>query len=155
VRRLIGVLCVLISPVAGHAQGGRLAVTGEPAAIGLSFATSQTTGLVLAAHAGPSFGLDVNDEIGGDARSWAGAYLGLGVRSEGGIGFHVSPLGAAVVAGNDYASVYPSAQLGVDYGRKRFRLGTMVRVIRVPTANSTAAYWTQWVPVRISYSLTK
>jgi hypothetical protein len=86
-----------------------------------------------------------------DVRSWAGAWAVLGYRVKNGIRIHVAPVGAALAVGNDFSAVYPSGQAGLDIGPGRIRVGSALRVIRVAGPNGTGTWWTQWVPVRLSY----
>jgi hypothetical protein len=150
--KVILVLLMLSVVAPGSAQ--TLSVTAEPVAVGLRYlpvGAAVRAGVDLTA--GPQFALNVNDAVTRGARSWAGAYATVQFRSTAGVHVNVSPIGVALVIGDDYAAAYPGAQLGFEYGRSRFSVGTLVRVIRVPTADSNATYWTRWVPLRLGYSL--
>jgi hypothetical protein len=61
----------------------------------------------------------------------------------------LSPIGAALALGDDFSSVYPSAQFGGQTGGQRWVLGTDLRVMRIAGPNGTGHYWIQWVPVRV------
>jgi hypothetical protein len=149
-------LAVLMLAVAAPCSAQTSSITVEPVAVSLRYLPAALGASVRAGvevMAGPQYAVNVNDAVTRDARSWAGAYATVQLRSSAGLSVNVSPAGVALVVGNDYAAAYPSAQLGVEYGRGRVSFGTLVRVIRVPTVNSSATYWTRWVPLRVSYSL--
>jgi hypothetical protein len=152
---LLTLVLALAAPATSSAQS-RVSVNAEPVAIGLDYGNrSAGWGLAVEALGGPQYGVDLHGTAESSARRWASTFASLRYRSAGGFGVILSPLGASLMIGNDYSAVYPSAQLGVDYGKGRLGVGTFARVFRIPTADSNAEYWAQWVPVRISYSLTK
>jgi hypothetical protein len=150
--KVILTLLMLSAAAPGFAQTS--SVTAEPVAVGLRYLpVGGSVRAGVEATAGPQYAVNVNDEVTRGARSWAGAYATVQLRSQAGVHMSISPAGVALVIGDDYAAAYPSAQLGVEYGRSRVSLGTLVRVIRVPTADSNATYWTRWIPLRVSYAL--
>jgi hypothetical protein len=57
------------------------------------------------------------------------------------------------VIGSDFGVVFPSAQLELSRGVGRFRVGTVLRTIRVAEANDRATWWTEWLPLRLSVAL--
>lgn len=138
---------------AGRSAGTQVAILAEPLAAGLEVAWAGTrvrAGVAL--MAGPQFGVDVAD-ADADVRSWANAQLMLGYRPAHTFELYLSPIGAALVIGDDFAAVYPSAQAGVEFGAGRIRFGSLFRVIRIAGGNGTGTYWTQWIPLRVAYSI--
>jgi hypothetical protein len=125
----------------------------EPLAAGLQYAWTTGAGLRLGAAlaAGPQFGVDVTDPSA-EIRSWANVQSLIAYRFPNGIEAFVSPVGAALVVGDDFGVVYPSAQMGVEFGGLRVRIGSVIRIIRMAGPNGTGDYWTQWIPLRIAYS---
>ena len=126
----------------------------EPIAAGLQYAWTTRAGLRLGAAltAGPQFGVDVAD-ASAELRSWANVQSLLAYRFPNGIEAFVSPVGAALVVGDDFGAVYPSAQIGVEFGGLRTRFGSILRIIRIAGPDGTGDYWTQWIPIRIAYSI--
>jgi len=104
----------------------------------------------LALGAGPSYAVTLRSAETRDVRSWAGAWAVVSARARNGIGVSVSPIGAALVIGNDFSAVYPSGEIAIAVGQGRVRGGSLVRVIRIAGGFGTGTWWTQWVPVRVS-----
>jgi len=89
----------------------------------------------------------------GPLREWATAYAAISVRSAAGAEVIVSPIGAALAVGDDFGAIYPTAQVQLGIARRRFRISSVVRVIRIAGADGSGTYWSQWIPVRIGYAL--
>lgn len=137
---------------ADRPTGARVAVLAEPLAAGLEVAWAGSRVRAGAALiAGPQFGVDVANAP--DVRAWANAQLVLGFRPAPRFELFVSPIGAALVVGDDFGAVYPSAQAGAEFGAARMRFGSLFRIIRIAGGNGSGTYWTQWIPLRVSYSI--
>ena len=103
--------------------------------------------------AGPTEGVTVSEEPGDNARTWATGYPTVGFRSPGGVELLLSPIGVAVISGSDFATVYPSGQLQLGLASGRFRVGSVLRVVRIAGGYGSGTYWTQWVPLRLGIAL--
>lgn len=103
--------------------------------------------------AGPTEGVAVSDEPGDDARTWATGYLTLGFRSPGGLELLLSPIGAAAISGSDFATAYPSGQAQLGLATGRWRIGSVLRVVRIAGGYGSGTYWTEWVPLRVGIAL--
>lgn len=137
------------SPATG--TRGETTLTAEALAVGVRYSLrTDKLGVGAELVAGPQFAVALNDDHD-DSRNWAGAYATLQLRVAGGVHVLASPIGVALVRGNDYTAAYPSAQFGIDYGKSRLSVGTLARVVRVPLANSEVQYRASWVPLRVSY----
>lgn len=129
-------------------------VSAEPWAAGVQY-LYQLGGPVragLAVTAGPFGGVTLARGTTGELREWATAYLAVGLRSTAGVEAILNPIGLAVVVGNDFGTVYPSAQGQLGIARRRLRLGSIVRVIRIAGGHGTGLYRWQWIPLRIGYA---
>lgn len=139
-------------PVA--AQSG-VTISLEAAALGARWLHPVGGGWAAGVEAalGPRFGVRLaGDELDG-ARTWASASLTFASSSAGGVRGRVSPIGAALVVGNDYAALYPAAEAGAETEYGRLRAGSGVRVLRVAGANGTGEWRAWWVPLRLGYTL--
>ena len=102
--------------------------------------------------AGPFGGVTLARGTSGPLREWATAYVAISVRSAMGAEVIVSPIGAALAVGDDFGAIYPTAQVQLGIARRRFRISSVVRVIRVAGGDGSGTYWSQWIPVRIGYA---
>ena len=128
----------------------------EPLALGMSYtrSISHPWAAGLALSAGRHLGVTLNTSGFRGLDTWATSYLLLGVRVAPRFGFLVNPIGLALVAGNDFAVVYPSAGMGIQFLARRWRFSSDLRVIRIAGPNGTGEYWVQWRPFRLSLALT-
>jgi len=83
-----------------------------------------------------------------EVREWAGAYPVLRLRPSETIALLVSPIGIGAIIGDDFGTVYPSGQAGVEVLLGRLRLASLVRTVRIAGGNGTGQYRTTWVPLR-------
>lgn len=127
----------------------------EPIAGGVEYLRSAGGAWHLGAGVGvgPSEGLDLGAAPFFDADPWATGYLTLAVRSARGMELALSPVGAIVIVASDFGVVYPSVQAHLSVGVGRFRLGTIVRTIRLAGPNGGSDWWTQWLPLRVGIRL--
>jgi hypothetical protein len=147
---------VLGLPAASRAQDGperlnELAVTVEPIAGGAqylhSFGSRVQFGAVLTL--GPVYGVWFSPS---EIRDWGAAYPVLAVRVSPALRVLLSPIGGAISLGNDFGTVYPSAQGGLEVTTGPIRIGSLVRVIRIAGGNGSGTYRTRWIPIRASYA---
>lgn len=156
-RRVI-LLCLLAISLASTAAAqsrNEVSLFAEPVAGGIQYArgVGGAVRLGAAVGVGPSEGVDIKGLPFRDVDPWATGYLNLGVRARSGVEVSLSPVGAVVVIGDDFGVVYPSAQAQFSAPFGRFRVGTIVRTIRVAGANGSADWWTQWIPLRLGFTL--
>lgn len=132
-----------------------VALFAEPAAGGMQYLHYLGQGWRggVTVTAGPTYGVRVSKELNSDIRNWGSAYATIGFRTRHGIEANVSPIGAAAIVGDDFGTVYPSAQAHLGLVRDRLRIGSVLRVIRIAGGNGSGTYWTQWVPLRIGVAL--
>ncbi len=89
-------------------------------------------------------------DAGAGIDTYATGYLGLRWTPDAAWQLALSPLGAAVVVGNDFGTAYPSARLGISRFWRRVGIGTEVRLVRIAGGGGSGDYWVQWVPVRVA-----
>lgn len=128
-----------------------LTLHAEPIAAGArySFAAGSRWRIGPALTIGPFEGVTLRRGQSGQLREWATAYATVSFAPHDRVDLILSPIGAALAVGDDFGSVYPSAQLGVQTGGRRWVLGTDLRVMRIAGPNGTGDYWLQWVPMRV------
>jgi hypothetical protein len=128
-----------------------LTVHAEPLAAGARYAFAAGTRWRIGPSLtiGPFKGVTLRRGQSGELREWATTYATVSFSPHDRVDLILSPIGAALAIGDDFSSVYPSAQLGVQTGGRRWVLGTDFRVMRIAGPNGTGDYWLQWVPVRI------
>lgn len=147
----IALLCATV-PAAGQRP---VTVVVEPIAAGVEILgrVGATTRLGLTATAGPSETVNVGADLARDYRTVVNGYATIGVRLGAGVEALLSPIGVAVVTGDDFAAAYPSAQAALAVAAGRIRVGTALRVVRIAGGNGTGDDWWQWVPLRIGVPL--
>jgi GNAT superfamily N-acetyltransferase len=131
-----------------------LTLTAEPVAAGIQFlrgAGSVRLGIGLTA--GPVYGVVIRRGEFGRLREWATAYPVLALRVSPGLTVALSPIGAALLGGDDFGAVYPSAQGGLVLGSGAIRVGSWVRVVRIAGGEGTGNYRVVWTPIRLGYAL--
>jgi hypothetical protein len=147
---------VLGLPGASWAQDGsdrtnEVAVTVEPIAAGVqylhSFGSRVQFGAVLTL--GPVYGVWFSPS---GIRDWGAAYPVFAVRVSPALRVLLSPIGGAISLGNDFGTVYPSAQGGLELTTGPVRVGSLVRVIRVAGGHGSGTYLTRWIPVRAAFA---
>lgn len=131
-----------------------LVLFAEPFAGGVQYLGSVGAGWGFGAAltAGPLHGVTLSEERTDDVRNWATSYAAVAYHPARQWRVQIAA-GAALLGGDDFAAVYPSGQFGIEALGGRFRIGSFVRVIRIAGSNDTGDYWTQWVPLRLGYSL--
>ena len=131
-----------------------LTVTAEPLAAGVQYLrTAGSVQLGIGLVAGPAYGVVLRRGDFGRLREWATAYPVLGVRVSPGVRVALSPIGAALLGGDDFGAVYPSAQGGVVLGSGAIRAGSWVRVVRIAGGGGTGIYRGVWTPIRLGYAM--
>ena len=132
-------------------QRHELTVHAEPLAAGArySFAAGTRWRIGPSLTIGPFEGVTLRRGQSGELKEWATTYATVSFVPGDRLELILSPIGAALALGDDFGSVYPSAQLGAQTGGRRWLLGTDLRVMRIAGPNGTGDYWLQWVPVRI------
>jgi hypothetical protein len=107
----------------------------------------------LGLTAGPLYGVVLRRGEFGRLREWATAYpvLGFGVAPN--LEVALSPIGAALLGGDDFGAVYPSAQAGLVWGSGPLRLSSWVRVVRIAGGSGTGIYRVVWTPIRLGYAM--
>jgi hypothetical protein len=155
VLRPLAAALLLLPALAGAQSRGEVSLFAETVAGGVQYLHGVGPSLFLGAAVGfgPSEGVDIKGLPFRDVDPWATGYLNLAVRTPCGVELSLSPVGAIVVIGDDFGVVYPSAQAQLSARLGRFRLGTIVRTIRVAGANDSAEWWTQWIPLRLGFTL--
>ena len=129
-------------------------VAAEPLAGGIQYLHGfGSFRLGLALTAGPAYGVVLRRGEFGRLREWATAYPVLGVRVGPNLEVALSPIGAALLGGDDFGAVYPSAQGGVVLGLGSIRVGSWIRVVRVAGGEGTGIYRVVWTPVRLGYAM--
>jgi len=128
-----------------------LALHGEPIAVGArySFAAGSRWRIGPSLTVGPFEGVTLRRGQSGELKEWATTYATVSFAPAERVELILSPIGAALAVGDDFSSVYPTAQLGIQTGGQRWVLGTDLRVMRIAGANGTGHYWLQWVPLRL------
>lgn len=151
-KKTIAVLSgLLLAGGVVHAQ--QVTIYAEPLAGSVQLLTSEA-GVAVGAlvTGGPQFGIRINEPDDDTVRSWATAYPVLslsGARAR----LLFSPLGVALAKGNDFTAIYPSAQTVVELRNGRAAAGTGLRIIRVAGPNGSADWWTEWLLLRVGFSL--
>lgn len=136
------------------ARPNEVTVTAEPVAAGIQYLhASGSFRLGIGVTAGPAYGVVLRRGEFGRLREWATAYpvLGFGVAPN--LEVALSPIGAALLGGDDFGAVYPSAQGGVVLGLGTIRVGSWVRVVRIAGGNGTGIYRVVWTPIRLGYAM--
>ena len=129
-------------------------VTVEPLAGGIHYLHGfGSFRLGLGLTAGPAYGVVLRRGEFGRLREWATAYPVLGVRVASNLEVALSPIGAALLGGDDFGAVYPSAQGGVVLGLGSIRVGSWIRVVRIAGGESTGIYRVVWTPIRLGYAM--
>ena len=129
-------------------------VTAEPLAGGIQYSRgSGSFRLGLGLTAGPVYGVVLRRGEFGRLREWATAYPVLGVRVAPNLELSLSPIGAALLGGDDFGAVYPSAQGGVVLGLGSIRVGSWIRVVRIAGGEGTGIYRVVWTPIRLGYAM--
>lgn len=135
-------------------QPGIVELHAEALAVGGYFTlppeSSWSVGLDLSV--GKHLVVDVTDE-GSGVTTYATGYLGAGWRPNEHWQVALSPVGLALVVGNDFAAIYPSGRFGISYFWERIGVGSELRVVRIAGSFGSGDYWVQWAPVRISFRL--
>lgn len=92
-----------------------LTVVAEPVAGGVRYLRSLSPGLSVGAMltAGPRYAVVLTGKSD-DVRTWATIYPVLAYITPGGLQISVSPIGGAVVVGNDFGVRYPSGQVDLE-----------------------------------------
>lgn len=128
---------------------GTLAV--EPVALSIRYlhAPSQRWQVGATFSVGPFEGVTLHKGDSGKLREWATLYPVVALRPRPEFALLLSPIGAALAIGDDFSSVYPSAQAGLELAHGRLRVGSDLRVIRVAGGDGSGDYWTQWIPLRV------
>ena len=146
-------IALLAFMCAARASAQEVTVTAEPFAVGVQLASKGSPWRIGASMtAGPLVGVEFNDTDVTDAKNAATAFAAIIYRPSK-LQIVVNPIGAALIVGNDFSSVYPAAQLGADAVLGRWTVGTAVRTIRIAGPNGGADYWTHWIPVRVGLVL--
>ncbi|HET9515960.1 MAG TPA: hypothetical protein VFO95_18650, partial [Gemmatimonadales bacterium] len=163
VRALL-LLALVLGPGAGGlvaqeaaapaSRPNEVTVTAEPLAGGIQYLHGfGSFRLGLGLTAGPAYGVVLRRGEFGRLREWATAYPVLGVRVAPNLEAALSPIGAALLGGDDFGAVYPSAQGGVVLGLGSVRVGSWIRVVRIAGGEGTGIYRVVWTPVRLGYAM--
>jgi len=146
----------LVLPGSAPAQTGdaqrELVVSVEPIAAGIRYLHPVTSRVRLGGEliGGPAYAARVGGPS--DLREWGSAFLSVGLQPAERLSVLVSPIGLATSVGDDFGTVYPSGQAGLELAVGRARVGTAVRVVRIAGPNGTGDYRTTWVPLRVGIS---
>lgn len=164
VVRALLLLALVLGPGAGGlvaqeaaapaSRPNEVTVTAEPLAGGIQYLHGfGSFRLGLGLTAGPAYGVVLRRGEFGRLREWATAYPVLGVRVAPNLEAALSPIGAALLGGDDFGAVYPSAQGGVVLGLGSVRVGSWIRVVRIAGGEGTGIYRVVWTPVRLGYAM--
>jgi hypothetical protein len=154
---VLGVIVAVAGREAAAAQAvpwppaHELTLHAEPLAAGArySFAAGSRWRIGPSLTIGPFEGVTLRRGESGELKEWATTYATVSFAPHEQVELILSPIGAALALGDDFSSVYPSAQFGGQTGGRRWVLGTDLRVMRIAGPNGTGHYWIQWVPVRV------
>lgn len=151
---LLSCTAVLAAPTFATGQGP-VTLVAEPIAAGVEVLgrVGAATRLGITATAGPSETVNLEESWSRDYRTVLNGYATLGLRVTPSIEALISPIGVAVVTGDDFAAAYPSAQAALAVAAGRLRLGSGIRVVRIAGGSGTGDYWWQWIPLRIGVPL--
>jgi len=131
-----------------------LTVTAEPLAAGIQYLRAAGSfRLGIGVTAGPVYGVVLGGPEFGRLREWATAYPVVGLRVSPSLTVALSPIGAALLGGDDFGAVYPSAQGGLVLGSGSIRVGSWVRVVRIAGGDGTGSYRVAWTPIRLGYAM--
>jgi hypothetical protein len=142
------------SPAQPAPGRNRIVVFVEPLAAGAQYTRGIGGGWSTGAAvvAGPLRAVTIAQGGSGQFREWLGAYALLRYGPDQGIQAAVSPVGAALIVGDDFAAVYPSAQAGLEFARGRLNAGSWVRLIRIAGGGGSGLYRVRWSPVQLGYA---
>ncbi|MGE0553315.1 MAG: hypothetical protein AB7R55_07780 [Gemmatimonadales bacterium] len=141
-------------PAQDRARTNELTLAAEAAAGGARYLRTLGAGVDLGVELtlGPAYSV----HLGGpkhDLREWGEAYPVLRLRPTESLALLLSPIGIGAIIGNDFGTVYPSGQAGVELALGRLRLASLVRTVRMAGGNGTGEYRTTWVPLRAGLAL--
>ncbi|MGD8279067.1 MAG: hypothetical protein PVH00_13610 [Gemmatimonadota bacterium] len=127
-----------------------LTLTAEPVAGGVRYLRGDAAGFRFGAGLtiGPLHGVTIADADTGELDEWATLHALVGFGWMGGFRLTTGP-GASLAIGDDFSALYPSGQLSFEWATGRFRLGTVVKAMRIAGSYGTGDYWLRWIPVRI------
>lgn len=141
-------------PAVSASRPNEVTITAEPLAAGMQYLRgSGSVRLGIGLTAGPVYGVVIRRGEFGRLREWVTAYPVLGFRVSPGLTAALSPIGAALLGGDDFAAVYPSAQAGLVLGSGSIRAGSWIRVVRIAGGEGTGIYRVVWTPIRLGYVL--
>jgi hypothetical protein len=154
-RRVCAALLVGMLGAAPAAAQRSVTLVAEPIAVGVEVLgrIGATTRVGLTATGGPSETVNLGEALSRDYRTVVNGYVTIGLRVAPKVEALVSPIGVAVVTGDDFAAACPSAQAAFAVAAGRLRFGSGLRVVRIAGGNGTGDYWWQWIPVRIGIPL--
>ncbi|HET9274546.1 MAG TPA: hypothetical protein VFN96_00600 [Gemmatimonadales bacterium] len=123
----------------------------EPVALGAryGYAPGRRWRLGPSLTVGPFEGVTLDRGDSGRLREWATLYGTVSAELAPRFEVVLSPIGAALALGDDFSSVYPSAQVGLQVSSGRWIGGSDIRVIRIAGPSGSGIYWVQWIPLRV------
>jgi hypothetical protein len=148
------ILAATARPAGGQAApssgANELSLHAEPLAAGGRYSRALGTRWRIGPSLtiGPFEGVTLRRGQSGRLKEWATTYATVSFSPAAMIDLVASPIGAALALGDDFSSVYPSAQFGVQVG-ERWVFGTDLRVIRIAGPAGSGLYWVQWIPARV------
>ncbi|MEZ4587539.1 MAG: hypothetical protein R2909_14170 [Gemmatimonadales bacterium] len=136
-------------PAQDRERPNELTLAVETAAGGARYLRTLGTGVDLGIELtlGPAYSVHLAGPKG-DLREWGEAYPVLRLRPTESLALLLSPIGIGAIIGDDFGTVYPSGQAGVELALGRLRLASLVRTVRIAGGNGTGEYRTTWVPLR-------
>ena len=157
VRRGLPAILLVCLAGAGQAQAPTFPLRWEGVAwmeaIGAGgraiFTVHPSVALGAGLNVGHFEGIDLRTGVADELHVIGAIHLTGVVRIAGPVRLVVSPIGTSLVTGDDFGSLYPSGEAGLEFARGRLRASSAVRVVRIPTGDSGAEYWVQWVPIRL------
>jgi hypothetical protein len=156
IRRCGVLLPLAILCATAPAPGQRpVTIVAEPIAVGVEVLgrVGSATRVGLTATAGPSETVNLGAARFRDYRTVVNGYATIGIRLAPPVEALISPIGVAVVTGDDFAAAYPSAQAALAVAAGPVRIGSGIRVVRVAGGSGGGDYWWQWIPIRIGVPL--
>lgn len=140
---------------AGTAPGSATSVHAGALTLGVRHVPLVTRSLEagVVGTAGPHLAATIHRDGGEGLDVWASGYLHVAARITSRVAAVVRPLGAVLVTGGDFGTVYPSGEAGLEVRHRRLRVESVTQVIRVAGPEGSGDYRIRWIPLRVGIRL--